>query len=196
MSPHARFVAYYRVNNELVVDSAILEVEEELPNQVSFLGNQHPQKAPGDSHMIEIQSSPHSKVGILAVDQSVYLLRNDKHLTSDEVYKRMKSHDLGCGTGAGENNKDVLNRGGLAVMTTINNLKTDTRPDYSCAANARRKRRNADVRQRSGDVDVPNNLLNGLDLDQHPELLKSLLEDAQLRTNFPEKWLYEDGKAG
>jgi hypothetical protein len=53
--------------------------------QVSFLGDQHPQKIPGDSHKIEIQSSPHSKVGILAVDQSVYLLRNDKHLTSDEV---------------------------------------------------------------------------------------------------------------
>jgi hypothetical protein len=34
MSPQARFVAYYRVNNELVVDSAILDVEEELPNQV------------------------------------------------------------------------------------------------------------------------------------------------------------------
>ncbi|CAB4009200.1 complement C3-like, partial [Paramuricea clavata] len=252
MSPQARFVAYYRVNNELVVDSAILEVEEELPNQVSFLGDQHPQKIPGDSHKIEIQSSPHSKVGILAVDQSVYLLRNDKHLTSDEVYKRMKSHDLGCGSGAGQNNKDVLNRGGLAVMTTINNIKTDTRPDYSCAAGARRKRRNAvvvvdpqccqlgekvdagtcqaramnfsisnqsssfhprddcviqfykccykrfemDVRQRSGDVDVPNNLLNGLGLDQDPELLKLLLEEAQLRTNFPEKWLYEDGKAG
>ena len=34
MSPQARFVAFYRVNNELVVDSAIMEVEEELPNKV------------------------------------------------------------------------------------------------------------------------------------------------------------------
>lgn len=34
MSPQARFVAYYRVGNELVVDSAIMEVQEELPNHV------------------------------------------------------------------------------------------------------------------------------------------------------------------
>ena len=34
MIPQARFVAYYRVNNELVADSTIMEVEEELPNQV------------------------------------------------------------------------------------------------------------------------------------------------------------------
>ena len=26
-----------------------------------------------------------------------------------QVYKRMKSHDLGCGSGAGADNKDVLN---------------------------------------------------------------------------------------
>ena len=36
MMPMARFVAYYHVNNELVVDSTIMEVEEELPNQVSL----------------------------------------------------------------------------------------------------------------------------------------------------------------
>ena len=36
MMPMARFVAYYHVNNELVVDSTIMEVEEELPNHVSL----------------------------------------------------------------------------------------------------------------------------------------------------------------
>lgn len=36
MMPMARFVAYYDVNNELVVDSTIMEVQEELPNQVSL----------------------------------------------------------------------------------------------------------------------------------------------------------------
>ena len=251
MSPQARFVAYYYVDNELVVDSAILEVEEELPNQVSFRGNVPSQKIPGSSYEIRIQSSPYSHVGILAVDQSVYLLRNDKHLTHDEVFKRMKSHDLGCGSGAGRDNKDVLSRGGLAVMTTINNLKTDPRPEYKCAADARRKRRSAvvvdpqccqlgqqddpgtclaraknfsissvsssfhprdecvieyykccfkehemDVRQRSGDVAVPNNLLDNLGFEIDEELLKLLLDEVQVRTNFPEKWLYEDMETG
>ena len=53
--------------------------------QVSFTGNVPSQKIPGSSYEIRIQSSPYSHVGILAVDQSVYLLRNDKHLTHDEV---------------------------------------------------------------------------------------------------------------
>ncbi|XP_028394711.1 complement C3-like [Dendronephthya gigantea] len=253
MSPQARFIAYYHANNELVVDSAIMEVEEELPNKVTFLGNQHPQKLPGQPHKIEIQSSPHSHVGVLAVDQSVYLLRDDKHLTSDEVFKRMKSHDLGCGAGAGMDNKDVLRRGGLAVMTSINNLKTDTREDFNpCAPDARRRRRSADDvvdqaccllgqlsdpatckaramsfsnsnlsssfhprdacviqfytccykafemdhRGRSGDVDIPNDLLNNLPFDGDKLFMELALEQAQMRTNFPEKWLFEDAKAG
>lgn len=34
MSPQARFVVYYSVGNEVVVDSAIMEVEEHFANQV------------------------------------------------------------------------------------------------------------------------------------------------------------------
>jgi hypothetical protein len=52
---------------------------------VSFSNNLPQQQIPGASFAISLQSSPHSHVGILAVDQSVYLLRNDKHLTHDEV---------------------------------------------------------------------------------------------------------------
>ena len=53
-----------------------------------------------------------------------------------------------------------------------------------------------DFRQRSGDVDIPNNLLNGLGFELDEEILKLTLEEAQVRTNFPETWLYEDRKAG
>lgn len=65
---------------------------------MSFLGDARPQKYPGESYQIETQSSPHSNVGLLAVDQSAYLLRNDKHLTSKEVKTEVYSFHLhpGC----------------------------------------------------------------------------------------------------
>ena len=52
---------------------------------MSFLNKNHLQVLPGEPQVIEVQGSPHSNIGIVAVDQSVYLLRNDKHLTHDEV---------------------------------------------------------------------------------------------------------------
>ena len=63
--------------------------------QVSFLGDHQLRKVPGEAHEIKIQSSPYSHVGILAVDQSVYLLRNDKHLTSDMVMQ-IKLMQIAC----------------------------------------------------------------------------------------------------
>ena len=53
-----------------------------------------------------------------------------------------------------------------------------------------------DVRQRSGDVAVPNNLLNNLGFEIDEDILKLLLDEVQVRTNFPEKWLYEDMETG
>lgn len=53
-----------------------------------------------------------------------------------------------------------------------------------------------DSRLRSGEVDIPNDLLDGLGFELNEEILKLTLEEVQVRTNFPEKWLYEDMKAG
>ena len=53
-----------------------------------------------------------------------------------------------------------------------------------------------DVRERSGNVDIPNGLLDNVDFELDEEMLKLTLEEAQVRTNFPETWLYEDMKAG
>ena len=52
-----------------------------------------------------------------------------------------------------------------------------------------------DWRRRSGEVNIPNDLLDELPFEDE-ELLKLTLEEAQVRTNFPETWLYEHMKAG
>ena len=51
-------------------------------------------------------------------------------------------------------------------------------------------------RSRSDNDQIPPDLLNEIDLDQDEELLQEILEDVQVRTNFPEMWLYEDETAG
>ena len=53
--------------------------------QVDFNRKNEPPKDPGEPYIFKIKADPYSRVGILAVDQSVYLLRNDKQLTSDTV---------------------------------------------------------------------------------------------------------------
>lgn len=52
---------------------------------MSFLSEDNLQVGPGEPQSITIQSSPHSNIGIVAVDKSVYLLRDDKHLALDKV---------------------------------------------------------------------------------------------------------------
>ena len=52
-----------------------------------------------------------------------------------------------------------------------------------------------DWRRRSGEVDIPGDLLNDLPFEDE-EILKLTLDEAQVRTNFPETWLYEHVKAG
>jgi hypothetical protein len=43
---------------------------------------------------------------------------------------------------------------------------------------------------------MPNNLLDGVGFEIDEEILKMLLDEVQVRTNFPEKWLYEDMQTG
>ena len=52
-----------------------------------------------------------------------------------------------------------------------------------------------DWRRRSGEVDVPPDLLNDMNfIDEN--ILKLVLEDTQVRTHFPETWLFEQMKSG
>ena len=47
----------------------------------------------------------------------------------------------------------------------------------------------SDWRRRSGEVDVPHDLFNGMELEGVLNL-----DEIQLRTSFPETWLFEQGK--
>ena len=42
-------------------------------------------KRPGEKYILKIEASEGTRLGVLSVDESVYLLRNDNRLTKEKV---------------------------------------------------------------------------------------------------------------
>nr|BAH22724.1 complement component C3 precursor [Nematostella vectensis] len=149
MSPSARLIGYYisKTTGEVVTDSILLDVEDELPNKVRLRdADTGVQTFPGTDYEITVFGEPGTRVGLLAVDMSVYLLRNDNRLTKDSVYKKLEELDLGCGVGSGKDSKDVVKNAGAVMMSGT--IVSDGRQNYGCeAAVERRKRRSLPILQ-------------------------------------------------
>ena len=43
------------------------------------------EKSPGQQYTLKIKASPGTRLGLMSVDQSVYLLRDDNRLTKERV---------------------------------------------------------------------------------------------------------------
>ncbi|KAJ7334578.1 hypothetical protein OS493_014902 [Desmophyllum pertusum] len=158
MSPSARLIGYYIDSNERVVaDSILLKIEDKLPTEVVFRdgdikvavgpdGRKYPlneiEKIPGAHYDVKIQAPQGTRLGLLSVDQSVYLLRNENRLTKERIFKSTEELDLGCGEGGGKDNKDIFKNAGVVLMT--DNFVSDGREDYGCSENDARKKRSAD----------------------------------------------------
>lgn len=148
MSPSARLIAYYIDSNERVVaDSILLRVEDSLPTKVEFSYEQkgklnEVETEPGRVFFLKVSAPEGTRLGLLGVDQSVYLLRNENRFTKDRIFKTAEELDLGCGVGGGRDSKDVFKNAGVVLMT--NNFVSDGREDYGCDAQNFRKKRSID----------------------------------------------------
>ncbi|XP_067056513.1 complement C3-like [Acropora muricata] len=155
MSPSARLIGYYIDNNERVVaDSILLNIEDSLPSEVKFPAaterlsdgstaqTNEVKKQPGEHYTLEVMAPAGTRIGLLAVDQSVYLLRNDNRLTKDRIFKTAEEFDLGCGVGGGKDSQDIFKNAGVVLMT--NDFDSDEREDYGCDATNSRKKRSTD----------------------------------------------------
>ncbi|KAL9988942.1 hypothetical protein ACROYT_G003438 [Oculina patagonica] len=156
MSPSARLIGYYIDSNERVVaDSILLKIEDKLPTKVDFPDANKVQadgsivqlneveKIPGEHYILRIKAPQGTRLGLLSVDQSVYLLRNENRLTKDRIFKSTEELDLGCGVGGGKDSKDIFKNAGVVLMT--NNFVSDGREDYGCKEHNARKRRSAEA---------------------------------------------------
>ncbi|RMX42632.1 hypothetical protein pdam_00010273 [Pocillopora damicornis] len=97
---------------------------------------------PAKNYVIKLKAPKGTRLGILGVDKSVYLLRNENRLNKERVLKAAKELDLGCGVGGGKNNRDIFKRAGVVIMT--DNFVSDGRNGYGCDEDgSRRKRRSS-----------------------------------------------------
>ncbi|XP_033111063.1 complement C3-like [Anneissia japonica] len=145
--PLVRIVAFYiDENQEVVADSILLEVENVCENTVSIsvIDPSTSQKAdsfkPAKNITFLVDGKPSTRVGLIAVDKSVYNLENYERLSKEKLFKKMQGFDLGCGPGGGSSTADVFERAGITVITNAN-INVQRREGLGCPVAASRRRR-------------------------------------------------------
>lgn len=98
---------------------------------------------PGSTAHIIINGTQGDNVGLLGIDEAVYVLRDKDRLTKPKVFKTVKEEDPGCGPGGGRNPVDVIYNSGLAVLGF--ELDTPEIIDSACIRTVRVKRETAEV---------------------------------------------------
>lgn len=85
MAPNAQLIVYYFKGDEIQSATAQIDLKEDLHNYVKVkLGSTRAK--PGSTVDIEISTNPQSYVGLLGVDQSVLLLKENKDLNKEDAY--------------------------------------------------------------------------------------------------------------
>ncbi|XP_022321696.2 CD109 antigen-like isoform X2 [Crassostrea virginica] len=93
MAPNARIVTYYvRTDGEVVTDSISFNVAGVFQNQVS-LSFDKAKAQPGENVNVRVTADPMSTVNLLAVDQSVLLMKSGNDITQEEVIDELKTYD-------------------------------------------------------------------------------------------------------
>ncbi|KAL5016867.1 hypothetical protein ScPMuIL_006456 [Solemya velum] len=93
MTPTAELIAYYvRPDGEVVADTITFDVDGSFQNKVSLDFNQN-QVLPGENVELTVRADPNSYVSILAVDQSVLLLKGGNDITQSQVLEELQSYD-------------------------------------------------------------------------------------------------------
>ncbi|XP_038046850.1 complement C3-like isoform X2 [Patiria miniata] len=155
MAPSSRVVAYYTdANGNVVADALLIDVEEKCKNPIglSFLGlpsegSTYKSERSGQNVQLEILAKEDTNVGLVAVDEAVFKLRNYHRLTQKKVFKRMAGYDLGCGPGGGQTSATIFKNAGVTVMTNAQ-LDVPHREALGCPEPVRRARRSANDTER------------------------------------------------
>ncbi|KAL5008096.1 hypothetical protein ScPMuIL_013677 [Solemya velum] len=93
MAPTAELIAYYvRPDGEVVADTITFDVDGAFQNQVSLDFDQN-QVLPGENVGLIARADPNSFVAILAVDQSVLLLKGGNDITESQVLEDLQSYE-------------------------------------------------------------------------------------------------------
>ncbi|KAK3509967.1 hypothetical protein QTP70_023783, partial [Hemibagrus guttatus] len=154
MLPLFRFVAYYvlpwHFRTEVVADSVSVDVESHCVKPLSVepaRGQVKDSYLPGDRFSFQVRGDPGAKVSMVAVDNSVFLLRN-RRLTQRNIWDTLRQGDLGCSPGGGKNSMGVFMDAGLNFQSGFN-VATDGSQGQPCSWKSRRKRSAEQLRLRA-----------------------------------------------
>ncbi|XP_059152580.1 CD109 antigen-like isoform X3 [Physella acuta] len=127
MAPTAHIVAFYaRGNDEIVADSLAFLVEELFINKVSVSFNKN-QSQPNEDVVFEVTADPNSNVNILAVDQSVLLMKTGNDITPKKVTDAVSKFDKGSKpsnsdyalSNSAKNVNEIFSNIGLTILTDV-----------------------------------------------------------------------------
>ncbi|XP_073415037.1 complement C5 isoform X2 [Dendrobates tinctorius] len=146
MVPSIRLLVYYIITGdstaEVVADSIWVDVREKcINNQEVQLSTRKRVFQPKASVPLTVQAQTGSIVALSAVDVSVYDVTKKTQRPMDRVLRRIEESDLGCGAGAGKDNKDVFELAGLTFITNAN-IRASQTTALTCNEIIRSKRSN------------------------------------------------------
>ncbi|XP_048243994.1 CD109 antigen-like [Haliotis rufescens] len=128
MAPEAHIIAYYvKKSGEVVADSLSFSVDDIFDNKVSIEFSRNESK-PHENIDVLVSADPMSSVNLLAVDQSVLLLKSGNDITTDKVLEELKTYSSGETDGefspevfaissSSQKASDVFSDAGLLVIT-------------------------------------------------------------------------------
>ncbi|XP_075729465.1 venom factor isoform X2 [Rhipicephalus microplus] len=118
MSPSLRVLVYAFHEGHLLADSLVIEVEEACLEKAAItIETDFKSERPGANGSVKILGSPGTRVGILGINKQVSELASKGLLTSNKMFAKLKSHDMGCGPGGGSTIRDVLSNFGVIVIS-------------------------------------------------------------------------------
>ncbi|KAM6471227.1 venom factor-like isoform 2-T2 [Liasis olivaceus] len=141
--PSLRIVAYYKIgNDEIIADSIWVDVEDTCMGVLKVTGASQDDnliQRPHTHMNLKVTGNPGAKVGLVAVDKAVYVLKEKTKLSQAKIWKTVEKKDTGCTTGGGRDSADVFVGAGLAVQTS-SGYRTAT----DCPSSRFRRRRYLD----------------------------------------------------
>ncbi|XP_014873774.1 complement C3-like [Poecilia latipinna] len=140
MLPSFRIVAFYHTSsNELVSDSVWVDVTDTCMGKLTL-----EMKTPAASYEprktinVLVTGDPGATVGMVAVDDAVYILNNKNRLTQKKIWDVVEQYDTGCTAGGGKDGRNVFYDAGLLFQSSHDG--SPSRTDLKCPTATRRKR--------------------------------------------------------